>query len=171
MTAAMRRRVLFAAWVSFVAAHLAIGAGAGAQRLVAHLPLLSSAPAVDWWLGLARFDAGGTGVSSLLDRVPPRDDILVVHAPDPSRLVPPWPFVSYLAWPRRTWVFVCAGDEMQPVVWPLSRDGAGKDPQDVSWVLFIGVEPPAGLRTLRREGRLTLTAADRAVSWRSYCSP
>lgn len=152
------------------AAHLAIGAWTGAQRLVAHRAFLSSASAGDWWLEKARFGAAATEVADLLARVPPGDDVLLVYAPDDSRETPPWPFVSYLAWPRRSWAFHCTAGETRPFLWIAPRRGRWADPQEIRWVLFFELEPPARLRREGSAGRLVLAAADRAVPWSAYCS-
>ena len=165
-------RAAAAGWAVFVAAHLAIGAWEGGRRLIDHTRFLSYLPAVDWWLTVVgRFEAGGAEVSALLARVPPRDDVMVVQAPVDSRFSPPWPFVSYLAWPRRAWVFQCASGEMQPTVWAGPRGDVWPDPQSVAWILFFDRQPPPGLRRIASAGRLTLAAAHPAVPWRSYCSP
>ena len=157
-------RAWAAAWLALAGAHLVQGAIRYTELLGVHdrVPVSPTATS-DRWLDDARTGVTSRRVSRVLAGLPEGQPVILV-APAAKRSVPPWPFVSYLAWPRRVWSLECEGSAPRPGPWP-------RRPERVPWLVYAGLDPPERLTRIARAGRLTLAAANPNVPWTSYCSP
>ena len=156
--------MLFACWAIVLAAHLWIGASAMAPLLAARDSLPSGPNATsDLWLRRAKINATTEEVQALLARVPRGEDVILVAPRIGRTALPPWPFLSYVAWPRRLWVYHCDEGVTQPYI-------VGAAPPSLPWLLYFDMRPPRALRRLGNAGRLRLANADPSVQWISYCS-
>lgn len=136
-------RVLTVCWLVLLGAHAWIGGRVARASLGAHRRLPSGPDATsDLWLKRIKVGATTAEVQTLLARIPQRQDIILL-APRAGRTeYPPWPFLSYVAWPHSMWVYNCDETVTQPYI-------VGPDPTRVPWLLYFDIKPP---RALRRVG-------------------